>query len=85
MTNDVTKMTREQVEIFELIHLSLICNGFPPTNSEIAQKLNCTPQNVNFHLQKMNKNGFIKLTKNIARGIKLIHKVEALGEYGSNY
>jgi len=76
MTNNVKKMTPEQAAIYDEIENAIIENGYPPSNVEMALALKCTAQNVNYHLQRMHQNGFIKNNPNIARGIKLLHRGE---------
>ncbi len=74
-------LTKRQKETLKIITQSIEKNGYPPTLSELREKLGVSSnQAVLDHLSVLEKKNFIK-RDNTARGIKILKKTqEILGE-----
>jgi repressor LexA len=68
-----TELTEKQTEILDYILNYSQKNGFPPTKTEIAKYFNQqTTTGIVQYLKALEKKGFIKLLKNVARGIQIV-------------
>jgi len=78
-------LTEKQAKLFEYIMSYSNECGFPPTREEIAKYFNLKQKSSVIHqLQALEKKGYIKLLKSVARGIEIIKQnskgIPVLGE-----
>ncbi len=78
------ELTRRQQKVYDFIRQFAENNGYPPTLSEIAEKLHIQPSAVRVHLLLMQKKKVLRYVPNISRGIELFSKRnESIPIYGS--
>lgn len=66
------KLTERQQEVLAFITEHQNSNGFPPTNSEIADAMAFhSPNASTFHLQALQRKGYITIIPGKARGIQI--------------
>jgi SOS-response transcriptional repressor LexA len=65
------KITPAQRLVLSAVHKRFKKTGLPPTRQELASDLGQFPNNVQEILERLDRKGYIKLTKGIARGISL--------------
>ena len=65
------EITQAQRKVLAAVHKRFKRTGLPPTRKEIADDLGQYPNNVQEILERLDRKGYIKLTKGIARGISL--------------
>ena len=67
------KLTRRQQEVLETIIRMMQDNEYPPTLKELADALGASSRNTAVkHLTVLDRKGYIRWEKNIARGIKIL-------------
>lgn len=70
------QLTEKQESLFNYIVSYSQESGFPPTREEIAKHFNLKQKaSVVHQLQALEKKGFIKLMKKVARGIEIVKRV----------
>jgi repressor LexA len=70
------QLTEKQEGLFNYIVQYSQENGFPPTREEIAKHFNLKQKaSVVHQLQALEKKGFIRLMKKVARGIEIVKRV----------
>ncbi|WP_455424929.1 LexA family transcriptional regulator [Dryocola sp. LX212] len=70
---DKNKLSPRQQEVLALINDFHNRNGFPPTNSEVAELMGFSSANAaTVHLQALKRKGFITISKGKARGIQIV-------------
>ena len=70
------QLTEKQEGLFNYIVSYSQENGFPPTREEIAKHFNLKQKASIVHqLQALEKKGFIRLMKKVARGIEIVKRV----------
>lgn len=67
------KLTPREYGIFSFVRQYLQDHQKSPTRREIGQAFKLTPQGADYHIQHLNKKGFIKLVKG-TRNIRLLKK-----------
>jgi len=71
-----SQLTEKQEGLYNYIVSYSQENGFPPTREEIAKHFNLKQKASVIHqLQALEKKGFIKLMKKVARGIEIVKRV----------
>lgn len=66
-------LTERQSQVFDFVVDYVATNGFPPSRQEISQHFKFRSNNAaQEHLSKIEKKGWIQLTKGINRGIKIL-------------
>ena len=72
----MTKLTKRQTEVLELIHEQVEAKGSPPTRAEIARQMGFrSPNAAEDHLRALAKKGVIELVPGTSRGIRLLKDV----------
>lgn len=72
MIHKLTKLTKRQQEIFDLIRETIATTGAPPTRVEIAAAFGFkSPNAAEDHLQALARKGAIELVSGTSRGIRL--------------
>ena len=67
------KLTERQKEILDTVKKYIARNGFPPTVREIGKEMNLSsPATTHFHLNRLEKKGYIKKGKSKNRTIELL-------------
>lgn len=70
MANDLTP---RQLHTLQEVEAFLSAHNYPPTRAELAQLMGlASPNAAQEHLEALDKKGYIKLTPNTARGIRLL-------------
>ncbi len=73
-----SQLTEKQENLFNYIVSYSQENGFPPTREEIARHFNLKQKASVIHqLQALEKKGFVRLMKKVARGIEIIKRVSS--------
>lgn len=73
------KLTRRQQEVLETIIRMMQENEYPPTLKELADALGASSRNTAVkHLTVLDRKGYIRWEKNIARGIKILESMGLL-------
>ena len=73
------KLTRRQQEVLEIIIRMMQENEYPPTLKELADALGASSRNTAVkHLTVLDRKGYIRWEKNIARGIKILESMGLL-------
>jgi repressor LexA len=73
------KLTRRQQEVLETIIRMMQENEYPPTLKELADALGASSRNTAVkHLTVLDRKGYIRWEKNIARGIKILEHMGLL-------
>lgn len=68
----MTKLTKRQQEILELIESHMVATGSPPTRAEIAKTMGFrSPNAAEDHLRALARKGVIELVPGTSRGIRL--------------
>lgn len=68
-------LTEKQQTLLNFISSYIEENGFPPTREEIARHFNLKQKASIIHqLQALEKKGYIKIQKKVARGIEILNK-----------
>lgn len=68
----MTKLTKRQHEILELIEAHMLATGSPPTRAEIAKTMGFrSPNAAEDHLRALARKGVIELVAGTSRGIRL--------------
>ncbi len=66
------ELTKPQKEILELIKKSIEVEGYAPTVRELVDELGVkSPRTISYHLNKLEKNGYIRRTTDNSRNIAL--------------
>jgi len=63
--------TKPQLEVLQYIKEYIEENGFPPSRKDIAKHFAIYENAVQDFLKRLEKNGCIEITKNVARGIRV--------------
>lgn len=72
----MTKLTKRQTEVLELIREQVEAKGSPPTRAEIARQMGFrSPNAAEDHLRALAKKGVIELVPGTSRGIRLLKDV----------
>ncbi len=72
----MTKLTKRQSEVLNLIQIHMEKTGSPPTRAEIAKTMGFrSPNAAEDHLRALAKKGVIELIAGTSRGIRLIQQV----------
>lgn len=80
---NTTELTRRQQKVYDFVQQFTETNGYPPTLSEIAEKLHIQPSAVRVHLLLMQKKKALRYVPNISRGIELLqHRTHGIPIYG---
>ena len=67
------KLTDKQIEVLESLKKYLALHGYPPTVRELGEALGLSsPATTHFHLNKLEKKGYIKKGKEKNRCIELL-------------
>lgn len=67
------EITKRQAEVLEIIRKSIADSGEAPTMAEIASKLGLPCRaSAHFHVQALEKKGFVKRTPGAVRGIEVL-------------
>lgn len=75
----MTKLTKRQTEVLELIQSHLDEHGSPPTRAEIADVMGFrSPNAAEDHLRALARKGVIELIPGTSRGIRLTHTPNGL-------
>lgn len=86
MINKLTKLTKRQQEIFDLIRETIATTGAPPTRVEIATAFGFkSPNAAEDHLQALARKGAIELVSGTSRGIRLPSGIYANHILADNY
>jgi repressor LexA len=65
-------LTRRQKRVLNFIKAHLSKRGYPPTRREIADSIGASSANAGQdHLQALSRKGYVILSKDIPRGIKI--------------
>jgi repressor LexA len=73
MVNNI--ITKRQKEVLGIIYDSLITAGFPPSFSELKERLNVSSNQTLLDIFSiLEKNNFIKREEGSARGIKILNR-----------
>lgn len=76
-------LTKAQENVLELVREYIEQNHFPPTLSELAEKLRINVNGVRSHLLALDKKGALRYIPNISRGIELLNvKPNGIPIYG---
>ncbi|ASN71551.1 hypothetical protein 9F2_45 [uncultured Caudovirales phage] len=66
-------LTPRQLQTLQEVEAFLSAHNYPPTRAELAQLMGlASPNAAQEHLEALDKKGYIKLTPNTARGIRLL-------------
>lgn len=69
----MNNITEKQKQVLDIIKKEIALKGFPPTVREIGAILNLSsPASTQFHLNKLEENGYIKKNKNKFRTLELL-------------
>lgn len=69
----MTKLTKRQNEVLQLIQDQMTATGSPPTRAEIAQRMGFkSPNAAEDHLRALARKGIIELIPGTSRGIRLL-------------
>lgn len=80
----MTKLTKRQNEILELIQEQMTATGSPPTRAEIASRMGFkSPNAAEDHLRALARKGIIELIPGTSRGIRLLVDNSGLPIIGS--
>lgn len=72
-----SELTRKQQQVYDFIRDMVAANGYPPAVRDIADHFGIkSPNGVMCHLKALSKKGYIKRTKEKARGIQLLQEEE---------
>ncbi len=75
----MTKLTKRQQEILNLIESHMAASGSPPTRAEIAKTMGFrSPNAAEDHLRALARKGVIELVPGTSRGIRLIRGVTGI-------
>ena len=81
--NKETNLTAKQLQVLKFIYKSIRADNLPPTIREIADHFKLSIGTIQDHIKALVKKGFISVTQNASRGIKLVRerlfKVPVLG------
>ncbi|MDP8212087.1 MAG: transcriptional repressor LexA [Candidatus Zapsychrus exili] len=81
--NETANLTEKQFQVLKHIYKSIRDDNFPPTIRELADNFSLSVGAVQDHLKALVKKGFISISKNTSRGIRLVReqlfKVPVLG------
>lgn len=80
----MTKLTKRQQEVLQLIEDQMTATGSPPTRAEIATRMGFkSPNAAEDHLRALARKGFIELVPGTSRGIRLLVDHSGLPIIGS--
>lgn len=80
----MTKLTKRQQEVLQLIEDQMTATGAPPTRAEIANRMGFkSPNAAEDHLRALARKGFIELVPGTSRGIRLLVDHSGLPIIGS--
>jgi repressor LexA len=65
------ELTPAQTRVLDFVRLFMTANGYPPTRAEIGKSLGFNPNAAQEHLAAIQRKGFIRLVRGVARGIQL--------------
>lgn len=69
-------LTDPQQRVLDFVRQAIQAKGFPPTRQEIADAMGYLSANAaQEHLLALQRKGFLTLTPDISRGIRLVEKV----------
>ena len=66
------ELTTKQRKVLDFICKETLDNGYPPSIREIGRWFDFTPATAWNYLNTLEKKGYILVTKNISRGIKVL-------------
>lgn len=75
------RITPSQARVLRFIIAWSETYAYPPTNSEIAQAIQTTPENARQLVNRLLRAGFIRKNPNIPRSITVTSKVEEIKEF----
>lgn len=80
----MTKLTKRQTEVLQLIQQQMTATGSPPTRAEIASRMGFkSPNAAEDHLRALARKGIIELIAGTSRGIRLLVDNSGLPIIGS--
>ncbi|WP_288463265.1 hypothetical protein [uncultured Pseudomonas sp.] len=66
-------LTPHQLQTLQEVEAFLSAHNYPPTRAELAELMGmASPNGAQEHLAALEEKGFLKLTPNTARGIRLL-------------
>lgn len=66
------EITAKQLELLGFIDKEITTKGQAPSLAEIGERMHCTAKCARDHVQALEKKGFVKTERGIARGIKVV-------------
>lgn len=67
------ELTPRQLQTLQEVEAFLSAHNYPPTRAELAEAMGMASSNgAQEHLEALDQKGYIKLTPNTARGIRLL-------------
>jgi repressor LexA len=66
------ELTTKQRHVLDFICKYILDNGYPPSVRDIAKRFSYSPKTAWDYLIVLDSKGYISVTKNISRGIKVL-------------
>lgn len=71
-------LTARQREVLAYLHGQILHGGYPPTLRELADKFGVTRSAALGYLTALERKGYIRRERRVARGIRLVQSSEVL-------
>lgn len=70
--NKKQPLTRQNARVLCFIEQYIANNKYPPTRAEIAQYLDCNTNGAQYHIDTLQKRGYIEVQPRKVRAIKIL-------------